>query len=59
MNHELKTYFIIVKFPIIHITCKCRCKFDGQKFNINQKGNNDKCQCECNNPIKYHVCKED
>ena len=43
MNHELKTYFIIVKFPIIHITCKCRCKFDGQKFNINQKGNNDKC----------------
>ena len=26
-----------------HISCKCKCKFDGRKCNPNQKLNNDKC----------------
>ena len=32
-----------------HISCKCKCKFDGSKWNSNQKWNNDKCRCECKN----------
>ena len=27
-----------------HISCKCKCKFDGRKCNSNQKWNNNKCQ---------------
>ena len=30
-----------------HISCECKCKFDGGKCNSNQKWNNDKCRCEC------------
>ena len=30
--------------------CKCKCKFDGRKYNSNQKWNNNKCWCECKNP---------
>ena len=26
-----------------HISCECRCKFDGRKCNSNQKCNNNKC----------------
>ena len=26
-----------------HISCKCECKFDGRKCNLNQRWNNDKC----------------
>ena len=26
-----------------HISCECKCKFDGRKCNSNQKRNNDKC----------------
>ena len=26
-----------------HISCECKCKFDGRKCNSNQKWNNDKC----------------
>ena len=25
-----------------HISCECKCKFDGRKSNSNQKWNNDK-----------------
>ena len=28
-----------------HISCKCKCKFDGKKRNSNQKWNNDKFEC--------------
>ena len=28
-----------------HISCECKCKFDGRKCNSNQKWNNNKCQC--------------
>ena len=40
------------------IPCKCKCKFDGRKFNSNQERNNDKCRCECKNPKKQYVCKK-
>ena len=26
-----------------HISCECKCKFDGTKCNSNRKWNNDKC----------------
>ena len=39
-----------------HISCQCKCKFDGRKCNSNQWWNNDKCQCECK---KHHICEKD
>ena len=39
-----------------HISYKCICKFDSRKCNSNQKGNNDKCQCEHKNLTEHHVC---
>ena len=36
-----------------HISCECKCKFDGRKCNSDQWWNNDKCSCECK---KRHVC---
>ena len=38
-----------------HISCNCKCKFDGKKCILSQKWNKDKCQCECKNPIKKRV----
>ena len=29
-----------------HISCKCKCKFDGRKCKQNQKWSNDKYRCE-------------
>ena len=26
-----------------HLSCKCKCKFDGRKYNSNQWWNNNKC----------------
>ena len=39
-----------------HISCKCKCKFDGRSCNSDQWWNNDKCQCECK---KFQVCEKD
>ena len=39
-----------------HISCKCKCKFDGRNCNSDQCWSNDKCQCECQ---KRHVCEKD
>ena len=36
-----------------HISCECKCKFDGRKCNLIQKRNNDKCWCECK---KQYMC---
>ena len=30
-----------------HISCKCKCKFNGRKSNSDQWCNNNKCRCEC------------
>ena len=39
-----------------HISCECKCQFDGTKCNANQWWNSNKCWCECKN---YHICEED
>ena len=36
-----------------HISCECKCKFDGRKCYSGQWWKNDKCRCECK---KRHVC---
>ena len=38
-----------------HISCECKGKFDGRKWNSNQKWNNDKCRSGC----KKHICEKD
>ena len=43
------------KILIKHISCECKCKFDGRKCNSDEWWNNDKCQCECK---KRHVCEK-
>ena len=30
-----------------HISCECKCKFDGRKCNLDQWWNNNTCLCEC------------
>ena len=39
-----------------HISCECKCKFNGRNCNSDQWWNNDKCRCECK---KRHVCEKD
>ena len=34
-----------------HISCECKCKFDGTKCNSNQWWNNSKFWCKCKNII--------
>ena len=41
-----------------HITCKCKCKFDGRKCNLSQKWTNNKFRCECKNPKKHNACEK-
>ena len=41
-----------------HILCRCKCRFDGNKCNLNEWWNNDKCGCECKKidaPVKDYV----
>ena len=42
-----------------HISCKCECKFDDRKYNLNKKWNNNKCQCDCKNPKEHCVCEKE
>ena len=37
-----------------HISCECKCIFDGRKYNSDQKWNKDKCRCK--HPEECHVC---
>ena len=39
-----------------HISCECKCRFDGRKCNSDQLRKNDKCLCDCK---KRHVCEKD
>ena len=39
-----------------HISCECKCKFDGKKWNSDQKWNNDKYWFECK---KHNICEKD
>ena len=42
-----------------HVSCECKCKFDGIKCNSNQKWNNDKCWNGCKNPEEHNACEKD
>ena len=39
-----------------HISCDCKCKFNGTKCTSNQKWNNGKFRCWCK---KHHICEKD
>ena len=39
-----------------HISCECKCKFDGTKCKSNHCWNDDKCPCECK---KQHISEKD
>ena len=39
-----------------HLSCKCKCKFDGRKCNSDQLWNNDKCWYKCK---KNHIHEKD
>ena len=39
-----------------HISCYCKCRFNGRKCNSDQWWNSDKYQCECKH---RHVCEKD
>ena len=41
---------------IKHISCECKCKFDGTKFDSNEWWNSDKCQCDYK---KHHIYGKD
>ena len=38
-----------------HISCECKCKFNGRKWNSDQWWNKNKYWCQC----KKHICKKD
>ena len=38
-----------------HASCKCKCKFDGRKFNSNQHWNNSQCWHECRNSLTKNI----
>ena len=42
-----------------NISWKCKSKFKGRKYNLNQKWNNDRCRCEYKNPRRHHMCEND
>ena len=39
-----------------HISCDFKCNFNSTVSNLNQKWNNNTCQCECKN---YRTCRKD
>ena len=41
-----------------HISCECKCKFDGRKFSSNLNFNNDNCKLGRKNTMKHHTCKK-
>ena len=41
-----------------HISCACKCRFDGRKCNSNQKWNNNKCQYKCKNIYMKEIILE-
>ena len=41
---------------IKHLSCECKCRFDGKKCHLNQWWNNDKWRYECK---KIHKCEKD
>ena len=44
---NMKTNRYKAKTMVKHISCDCKCKFNGASCNSNQQWNNETCQCEC------------
>ena len=42
-----------------HVSCECKCKFNGRKCKLNQKRNIDKCRCKCKNLKEHNACEKD
>ena len=40
------------------ISWKWKCNFDGRKFNLNQKRNNDKCRRDLKNQKEHRMCRK-
>ena len=59
-THVLKIITGINESKILtkHISCKWECQFDGRKSYPDQKWNNSKCWCECNNLRQKIVCSK-
>lgn len=38
--------------------CQYKCKFEGRKYNSDQKRNNVKSRCEYKNPKEHNTCKK-
>ena len=38
-----------------HISCECKCIFEGRKCNSNQWQNSNKCKCECKKIISMKM----
>ena len=38
-----------------HISCECKCSFDGSKCDLDQRWNKNKCLCECKNSKEHNV----
>ena len=43
------------KILIKQVLCDDRCKFEGGKYNLKQKYNNDKCRYDFEEPIEHRV----
>ena len=57
---KVKVFNMIIRINeakrlVKHVLCECKCKFNCKIWNLNQKWNNDTCQCECK---KYCACKK-
>ena len=53
--YKMITEINVSKTLTKHISCECKCRFDGRNCNSGQWSNNDRCWCECK---KLHVCEK-
>ena len=41
------------RFIVQHESYECKCRLNGNVYNLKQKCNHDKCRCECNESIHW------
>ena len=46
------------KSAVKHVSCNCKCRFNGIKYNSEQKWNYEQCQCECKKTSKNIYMRE-
>ena len=46
------------KSVVKHVSCNCKRRFNGIKYNSKQKWNNEQCQCECKKTSKNIYMRE-